>query len=724
MDKLREKLKEVFGYSQFRGNQEIVIQNIMAGKNTFVIMPTGAGKSLCYQLPALMQEGTAIVISPLIALMKNQVDQLNAFGVNARFLNSTLTKGEMNNVKKQTLAGEVKLLYVAPESLTKEENVEFLKKANISFAAVDEAHCISEWGHDFRPEYRRIKSILDSIGKLPLIALTATATPKVQLDIKKNLAMDDANIFLSSFNRQNLYYEIRPKVHAKKQLIKFIKDHRGKSGIIYCLSRKKVEEIAEFLKVNDVKAAPYHAGLEPAVRVKNQDDFLNEETEVIVATIAFGMGIDKPDVRFVIHYDTPKSLEGYYQETGRSGRDGLEGNCILFYRYKDVLKLEKFQKDKTVTERENAKILLDEMASFAESSVCRRKQLLHYFGEKYDESHCGKTMWCDVCKYPPEKYEGKDYVLTVLEAARDTEERFGLKHLTDVIRGVENQYVKSYKQNTLPVFGRGKEEKEEFWSSVVRQTLLHHFLEKDLDSIGVLKLSELGREFLRKPHSITLVKDKDFESIIEKEDREPQIVTKSYDVNLFELLKKLRKDVAKKKNLPPYVIFQDPSLEEMATVYPTSAEELAKINGVGMGKITKFGKPFLDVIEKYVDENDIMTASDVVVKSAVNKSKTKIFIIQQIDRKIDLEEIADAKGISYTELIDEIENICYSGTKLNLDYYIENIMDPDKVDEVFDYFMTAESDTISDALDELGEDEYDEEDLRLLRVKFLSDHAN
>jgi ATP-dependent DNA helicase RecQ len=696
----------------------------MAGKNTFVIMPTGAGKSLCYQLPALMKDGTAIVISPLIALMKNQVDQLNAFGVNARFLNSTLTKGEMNIVKKQTLAGEVKLLYVAPESLTKEENVEFLKKANISFAAVDEAHCISEWGHDFRPEYRRIKSILDSIGKLPLIALTATATPKVQLDIKKNLAMDDANIFLSSFNRQNLYYEIRPKVHAKKQLIKFIKDHKGKSGIIYCLSRKKVEEIAEFLKVNDVKAAPYHAGLEPAVRVKNQDDFLNEETEVIVATIAFGMGIDKPDVRFVIHYDTPKSLEGYYQETGRSGRDGLEGNCILFYRYKDVLKLEKFQKDKTVTERENAKILLDEMASFAESSVCRRKQLLHYFGEKYDESHCGKTMWCDICKYPPDKYEGKDYVLTVLEAARDTEQRFGLKHLTDVIRGVENQYVKSYKQNTLPVFGRGKEEKEEFWSSVVRQTLLHHFLDKDLDSIGVLKLSELGREFLKKPYSITLVKDKDFESIIEQEDREPQIVTKSYDVNLFELLKKLRKDVAKKKNLPPYVIFQDPSLEEMATVYPTSAEELAKINGVGMGKITKFGKPFLDIIEKYVDENDIMTASDVVVKSAVNKSKTKIFIIQQIDRKIDLEEIADAKGISYTELIDEIENICYSGTKLNLDYYIENIMDPDKVDEVFDYFMTAESDTISDALDELGEDEYDEEDLRLLRVKFLSDHAN
>ena len=723
MDKLREKLKEVFGFTQFRGNQEPVIKNVMDGNNTFVIMPTGAGKSLCYQLPALMKEGTAIVISPLIALMKNQVDQMNAFGVNAKFLNSTLTKGEMNQVKKETLAGDVKLLYVAPESLTKEENIEFLKKAKISFVAVDEAHCISEWGHDFRPEYRRIKTIIDAIGNLSLVALTATATPKVQLDIKKNLGMDDANVFLSSFNRPNLYYEVRPKVNAKKQLIKFIKDHKGKSGIIYCLSRKKVEEIAELLRVNDIKSAPYHAGLDPAVRVKNQDDFLNEEVDVIVATIAFGMGIDKPDVRFVIHYDTPKSLEGYYQETGRSGRDGLEGNCIIFYRYKDILKLEKFQKDKTVTERENAKILLEEMSSYAESSVCRRKQLLHYFGEKYDESHCGKTMWCDVCKYPPETYEGQDYVVTTLEAASQTGERFGLKHLTDVILGIENQYVKSYKHNILPVYGKGKDDTEDFWSSVIRQTLLHHFLEKDLDNIGVLKLSDLGREFLQKPHSITLVKDKDFESIIEKEDREPQIITKSYDENLFELLKKLRRDLAKKKNLPPYVIFQDPSLEEMATVYPTTKEELSKINGVGMGKITKFGQPFIDLIEKYVDDNDITTASEVVVKSAVNKSKTKIFIIQQIDRKIDLEEIADAKGLSYSELIDEIEHICYSGTKLNLDYYIDNILDPDKQDEVFDYFMSAESDEIGNALDELG-DEYDEEDLRLLRVKFISDHGN
>ena len=724
LDKLREKLKEVFGFSQFRGTQEVVIQNLMAGKNTFVIMPTGAGKSLCYQLPALMQEGTAIVISPLIALMKNQVDQLNAFGVNAKFLNSTLTKGEITRVKKETLSGEIKLLCVAPESLTKPENVAFLKEATISFVAVDEAHCISEWGHDFRPEYRRIKGIIDEIGDLPLIALTATATPKVQLDIKKNLSMDDADVFLSSFNRGNLYYEVRPKVHAKKQLVKFIKDHKGKSGIIYCLSRKKVEEIAGLLQVNDVKAAPYHAGLEPSVRVKNQDDFLNEEVDVIVATIAFGMGIDKPDVRFVIHYDTPKSLEGYYQETGRSGRDGLEGNCILFYRYKDILKLEKFQKDKSVTERENAKLLLDEMSMYSESSVCRRKQLLHYFGEKYDESSCGKTMWCDVCKYPPEKYEGQEYVSLVMEAAEKTDQRFGLKHLSDVIRGVENQYVKSYKHNELSVFGKGKDEGDEFWSSVVRQTLLHHYLEKDLENIGVLKITDLGREYLKKPHPITLVKDKDFESLIENEDNEPQIITLSYDETLFELLRKLRKDVARRKNLPPYVVFQDPSLEEMATVYPTTKEELAKINGVGMGKITKFGKPFLELIQEYVDDNDIITASDVVIKSAINKSKIKIFIIQQIDRKVDLQEIADAKGLTFSELIDEIENICFSGTKLNLDYYVENMLDPDRQDEVHDYFMSAHTDTISEALDELGEEDYDEEDLRLLRVKFLSDHAN
>ena len=726
LDKLRQTLKEVFGYAQFRGNQEEIIRNILDGKNTFVIMPTGAGKSLCYQLPALMLEGSAIVISPLIALMKNQVDQLNAVGVNARFLNSSLSRAEINRVKKETIEGQVKLLYIAPESLAKDENLDFLRKAQINFVAVDEAHCISEWGHDFRPEYRRIRPILSQLGDLPVIALTATATPKVQIDIKRNLLIENANVFLSSFNRPNLYYEVRPKVNAKKQLIRFIKDHKGKSGIIYCLSRRKVEEIAELLKVNDVKAAPYHAGLDAAVRIRNQDGFINEEIDVIVATIAFGMGIDKPDVRFVIHYDTPKSLEGYYQETGRAGRDGLEGNCIIFYRYKDILKIEKFNKDKSVAERENAKILLEEMSSYAESSVCRRKQLLHYFGEKYDESLCGISMWCDICKYPPDRYEGKDYVKTVLETAEHTGERFGLKHLVDVIRGVENQYVSSYGHNKLPVFGAGVQDDELFWSSVVRQTLLHHYLEKDLDQIGVLKLTDLGRDFMKHPRSIILARDKDFESLIEIEEKErSQVVeAKAHDERLFEILKKLRKEIARERGLPPYVIFQDPSLEEMATVYPTTSEELSRINGVGMGKIAKFGKPFINAIKEYVDENEIETASEVVVKSAVNKSKTKIFIIQQIDRKIDLQEIADSKGISYSELIDEIENICYSGTKLNLDYYIDNIMDSERQDEVFEYFMNSTSDKIEDALYELGEDEYDEEDLRLMRIKFLSDYAN
>lgn len=724
LDTLKGKLKEVFGYTQFRGNQEDIIKNVLSGRNTFVIMPTGAGKSLCYQLPAIVSEGTAIVISPLIALMKNQVDQLNAVGVDARFLNSTLTKSETTRVKKDTIEGKIKLLYVAPESLTKDENLAFLKQAKISFVAIDEAHCISEWGHDFRPEYRRIKAIIGQLGKLTIVALTATATPKVQLDIQKNLQMEDADLFKSSFNRENLYYEVRPKHHTKKQLIRFIKDHKGKSGIVYCLSRKKVEEIAELLSVNDINAAPYHAGLDSAVRIKNQDAFLNEEVDVIVATIAFGMGIDKPDVRFVIHYDTPKSLEGYYQETGRAGRDGLEGNCILFYAYKDILKLEKFNKDKTVTERENAKILLEEMSSYAESSICRRKQLLHYFGEEYNETLCGKDMWCDVCKYPPEQYEGQEYVSLALEAAAQTEERFGLKHLVDVLTGRENDYVKSYKHSTLDIFGKGNEESQDFWNSVVRQTLLHGFLSKDIDNIGVLKVTEKGRKFLKNPEPITLTKDKDFEKITEQEEAVAGGNGKSFDETLYEILKKLRKEVAKKKNLPPYVIFQDPSLEEMAALYPTSKEELTRINGVGIGKAEKFGKPFLETINQYVEENEIVTAKDVVIKSSVNKSKTKIYIIQQIDRKIDLQEIADSKGMSYAELIDEIEHICYSGTKLNLDYYIDNIMDPDRQEEVFDYFMNSHTDKIEDALNELGDDEYDEEDLRLMRIKFLSDHAN
>ncbi len=725
LDQLKDKLKDVFGYGQFRGTQEAIIHNLLNGKNTFVIMPTGAGKSLCYQLPAIMMSGTAIVISPLIALMKNQVDQLNALGVNAQFLNSTLTKAEIARVKHDTLAEEVKLLYVAPESLTKEENIDFLRKANISFAAIDEAHCISEWGHDFRPEYRRIKSIIQQLGDLPIIALTATATPKVQIDIQKNLQMEDADVFKSSFNRANLYYEVRPKQNTKKQLIKFIKNHKGKSGIVYCLSRKKVEEIANLLQINDINAAPYHAGLDAPVRMKNQDDFLNEEVDVIVATIAFGMGIDKPDVRFVVHYDTPKSLEGYYQETGRAGRDGLEGECIMFYSYNDIIKLEKFSKDKPVTERENAKILLEEMVSYAESSVCRRKQLLHYFGEEYLESDCKESGKCDACLKPKEKFEGEAYVLKAIQAAQQTGGRFGINHLANVLIGSQNQYVKSYGHDKLPVFGTGKGESDKFWASVIRQSMLNELLEKDIENVGVLKVSEKGMSFLENPHGIILSKDNDYSDLGEEEESEREVInSKAYDESLFELLKGLRKKVAKEKNLPPYVIFQDPSLEEMATIYPTTKEELAQINGVGTGKVAKFGRYFLDLINKYVEDNEIETASDVVVKSTVNKSKTKIYIIQQIDRKVELEEIAESKSITMDELIDEIEHICYSGTKLNLDYYIDQTMDHERQQDICDYFMNAETDNIKVAMQELEDEDYAEEELRIMRIKFLSEFAN
>ncbi len=723
-DQLKDTLKEVFGYGQFRGYQEAIIKNILKGKNTFVIMPTGAGKSLCYQLPAVLLGGTAIVISPLIALMKNQVDQLNALGVNAQFLNSSLSKSEINRVKQETLEGKVKLLYVAPESLTKPENISFLRRSNLIFAAIDEAHCISEWGHDFRPEYRKIKFILEQLGQLPIIALTATATPKVKLDIQRNLQMEEANVFKSSFNRENLYYEIRSKKDIKKQLIKFVKAHHGKSGIVYCLSRKTVQEIAEFLQVNDIKAAPYHAGLDSSIRVKNQDDFLNEEIHVIVATIAFGMGIDKPDVRFVVHYDTPKSLEGYYQETGRAGRDGLEGNCLMFYSYHDIIKLEKFNKDKPVTERENAKILLEEMASYAESAVCRRKQLLHYFGEIYQGNACSETKWCDNCRYPKEKYEGKDYVLTGLKTASQTNERFGLKHLTDVITGVNNQYVQSYRHYELPVFGSGKNEGQEMWSSIIRQSMLLGFLSKDIEHVGTLKLTAKGRLFLEEPHSVELSKDHDYGKEEEPSITDEAITRRSYDVSLFELLKGLRKKIARQKGFPPYVIFQDPSLEEMAIIYPTNKEELSQINGVGRGKVAKFGQPFIETIKQYVIENDITTASDVVIKSAVNKSKIKIHIIQQIDRKVDLEEIAESKNMKMEELLGEIEHICYSGTKLNLDYYVEQIMDHDRQDDLYDYFLNAESDSITEALNELEGEDFSEEELRLMRIKFLSEYAN
>lgn len=724
-DELKAKLKEIFGYGNFRGNQEVVIKNILSGRNTFVIMPTGAGKSLCYQLPAMINDGLAIVISPLIALMKNQVDQLNAYGINARFLNSTLSKGEITRLKKDCVSGNVKLLYVAPESLNKEENIEFLQKVKVSFVAIDEAHCISEWGHDFRPEYRKIKTMIGQLGNMNVIALTATATPKVQLDIQKNLQMEEADVFISSFNRKNLFYEVRPKKETKKQLIRFLKEHKGKSGVIYCLSRKKVEEIAQLINVNGFKAAPYHAGLDPDVRMKNQDDFLNEEVDIIVATIAFGMGIDKPDVRFVVHYDVPKSLEGYYQETGRSGRDGLEGHCLMFYSHNDLNKLEKFNKDKAVQERENARVLLQEMEFYAESPVCRRKQLLHYFGEEYKENNCGM---CDNCTNPRERFDGTEFVKLALEATKQTNERFNLGHLVNVIRGTEDEYVKSYGHFSLPVFGKGDEQDADFWKSVIRQALIYQYLEKDIDNIGVLKITKKGLDFLKKPHPIELARDHDFTTEGDEEEsiERPAANNKSYDEKLFEMLKVLRKKVAKEKDLPPYVIFQDPSLEEMATTYPTTKEELASVNGVGMGKVNKFGKEFLDLIQTYVDENDIETASDIVVKSSVNKSKIKIFIIQQIDRKVELDEIAESKSITFDELLTEIENICYSGTKLNLDYYIDSVLDEDKQQQIYDYFLESETDSIEDAVDSLKDEDPDftEDNLRLMRVKFLSEYAN
>jgi ATP-dependent DNA helicase RecQ len=723
-DALKERLKEVFGYSQFRGNQETIIRNLLDGKNTFVIMPTGAGKSLCYQLPAMMKDGLAIVISPLIALMKNQVDQMNAYGVNARFLNSTLSKSEITRLKKDCMNGNVKLLYVAPESLNKEETIEFLKKVNVAFVAIDEAHCISEWGHDFRPEYRRIKNMIQNLGDMPVIALTATATPKVQIDIQKNLQMEEADVFISSFNRKNLYYEVRPKKETKKQLIKFLKEHKGKSGVIYCLSRKKVEEIAQLLNVNGFKAAPYHAGLDPDVRMKNQDDFLNEEVDIIVATIAFGMGIDKPDVRFVVHYDVPKSLEGYYQETGRGGRDGLEGLCLMFYSHNDLSKLEKFNKDKPVQERENSRILLQEMEYYAESPVCRRRQLLHYFGEEYTQENCGM---CDNCVHPRERFDGTEAVRLVIQTVKQTNERFGLNHLVNVIRGTEDEYVKSYGHFDLAVYGKGSDEDVDYWKSVIRQTLIYQFLEKDIDNIGALKISQRGEEFLRKPHAVELARDHDFTTEIDEEEESAERVpvnTKSYDVKLFDMLKILRKKIAKDKNLPPYVIFQDPSLEEMATTYPTTKDELAQVNGVGMGKVNKFGDEFLTLIQQFVDEHDIETANDVVVKSSVNKSKTKILIIQQVDRKVDLEEIAETVKLSFTDMLTEIENICYSGTKLNLNYYIDQVLDEHKQDDIHDYFMSADTDSMEAALNDDSIADYSEEEIRLMRIKFMSEYAN
>lgn len=716
-------LKQVFGFNGYRGTQEPIIKNLLEGNDTFVVMPTGAGKSLCYQLPAVVLPGTAIVISPLIALMKNQVDQLQALGINARFLNSTLSKGEAKIVKQETIEQKVKLLYVAPESLTKEETVQFLLKANISFIAVDEAHCISEWGHDFRPEYRKIKHIVQQLGDHPIIALTATATPKVQIDIQKNLNMEEGSLYMSSFNRTNLYYEIRAKQDIKKQLIRFVKEQKGKAGIIYCLSRKKVEEIAEFLRVNDINAAPYHAGLESNLRVKNQDGFLNENIDVIVATIAFGMGIDKPDVRFVVHYDVPKSLEGYYQETGRAGRDGIDSKCLMFFSHNDISKLDKFNKDKPIQERDNSRLLLQEMTSFAESAVCRRVQLLHYFGEAFVKEDCNN---CDNCHHPTEQYEGKESVELVLQAAVATGERFGMLHLVDVLMGTPSEYVVSYKHDKLEIYGKGNTETQDFWRSVIRQTMLAGLLGKDIENIGTIKITEKGKTFSKDPQSMVLNKNHDFDNL-KKEDEEidtTPVEATAYDEKLYDMLRSLRKDVAKHENLPPYVIFQEVSLEEMATIYPCTIDELTTITGVGKGKATKFGDDFVQLIEQYVEDHDIITAADVTIKTTANKSKYKVFIIQQIDKKLELEEVAEALKMTMDKLLDEIEIIVAAGTKLNLDYYMDQVLDDEKQDELLDFFLTHETGDIESALDDEELADYSEDEIRLMRIKFLSIYAN
>ncbi|MCG3166503.1 MAG: ATP-dependent DNA helicase RecQ [Bacteroidia bacterium] len=725
---LTDYLEKYFGYKKFKGDQEAIINNVLAGKDSFVIMPTGGGKSMCYQLPALISPGTAIIISPLIALMKNQVDAIRNYGSEvgiAHFLNSSLNKAEITKVKEDVTAGRTKMLYVAPESLTKEENVEFLKKINVSFVAIDEAHCISEWGHDFRPEYRRLRPIIEAIGKVPIIALTATATEKVQQDIQKNLDMMDAKLFKASFNRPNLYYEVRAKNNdVIKDIIKYIKKHPGKSGIVYCLSRKKVEEIAETLKVNGIRALPYHAGLEAPVRAKTQDMFLMEDIDVIVATIAFGMGIDKPDVRYVIHHDIPKSLEGYYQETGRGGRDGGEGNCVAFYHYDDIVKLEKFMKGKPISEQEIGKQLLLETVSYAESSVCRRKQLLHYFGEEYKEDNCNN---CDNCNNPREKFEGKEAIELLLETVIAVKEKFKAKHIVHVLTGLENSAVKSYKHDQLEVFGEGSEEDEKYWNAVIRQSLIHRFLIKDIESYGLLRVSDEGKKFLKKPYSIMLTKDHDYDG--DGEDSDDDIVAGAQkggggDEALYKMLKDLVVKEAKKAKLPPYVIFQETSLEEMSINYPITIDELSKIAGVGAGKAQKFGKPFIELIARYVEENEIERPMDMVVKSVVNKSGLKVYIIQNIDRKLPLESIAKSKQLSFSELLDEIERIVSSGTKVDITYYIREHIDEEKQREVLDYFKESESDSVGEALRELGEDDYTEEEVRLMRIKFLSDFGN
>ncbi|MDE6359805.1 MAG: DNA helicase RecQ [Muribaculaceae bacterium] len=720
---LANALKQHFGFDKFKGNQEEIMLSLLEGNDVFVLMPTGGGKSLCYQLPSLLMGGTAIVISPLIALMKNQVDAMRNFSADdgvAHFLNSSLNKSAVDQVKADVMSGKTKLLYVAPESLTKEENIEFLKTVPISFYAVDEAHCISEWGHDFRPEYRRIRPIINEISQRPVIALTATATPKVQHDIQKNLGMNDAMVFKSSFNRANLYYEIRPKTsNIDRDIIKYIKARDGKSGIIYCLSRKKVEELAELLKVNNIRVLPYHAGMDSATRSANQDAFLLEQVDVIVATIAFGMGIDKPDVRYVIHYDMPKSLEGYYQETGRAGRDGGEGACLTFYSAKDLKKLEKFMQGKPVAEQEIGRHLLQETASYAESSVCRRKTLLHYFGEDYGEENCGN---CDNCLNPKKQVDAKEDLCAVMETIVALKEKFKAEHIIDVVVGRETNDVKTYKHNELEVFGCGQGTDRKFLNAVIRQATIAGYLDRDVENFGLIRLTDKGKKYFKKPTAFKVVEDNDFSDV------EEEVVVKSgascaVDPELYSILKDLRKKIAKHLNLPPYVIFQDPSLEAMATTYPITVEELANITGVGAGKAKRYGEEFIKVIKTHVEENEIERPEDLRVRSVANKSRIKISIIQAIDRKIDLDELANSKCMEFGELLDEIEAIVYAGTKININYFINEVIDDDHQEDIFEYFKEADSDSLNEAIKELGND-YSEEEIRLMRIKFLSEMGN